>query len=130
MKVNIEHIGIWTKDLEMMRAFYMNFFGLQSNEKYVNPSKGFSSYFLSFDSGARLELMHRKDIQAASDAQGEVYGMAHIAISLESKENVLALTEKSRALGLQVIGAPRTTGDGYFESVIEDPEGNWIELTV
>lgn len=108
----------------------MNFFGLQSNEKYVNSLKGFSSYFLSFSSGARLELMHRKDILDVSGERGEIYGLAHIAISLGSEAKVLALTEKSRAMGLEVIGEPRTTGDGYFESVIQDPEGNWIELTV
>lgn len=127
--MKIEHIGIWTKDLEAMRNFYMIHFGLRSNELYVNSKKGFSSYFLTFESGARIELMHRNDIAEESEVRGQSMGMAHIAISLGSKSAVLDLTEKSRSEGLKIIGEPRTTGDGYFESVIEDPEGNCIELT-
>lgn len=128
--MKIDHIGIWTQNLEIMREFYMIFFGLKSNEKYVNSKKGFSSYFLSFESGARIELMHRDEIALAQRDRKEVPGIAHLAISLGTVEKVVALTEKSREKGLKIIGEPRTTGDGYFESVIEDPEGNLIELTV
>ena len=127
--MKLEHIGIWTKDLESMKSFYITHFCMTSNEKYVNSIKGFSSYFLSFESGARIELMHRAGILDVEGAKGEISGIAHLAISLGSKSKVLELTEKSRAMGLAIIGEPRTTGDGYFESVIEDPEGNWIELT-
>lgn len=127
--MKLEHIGIWTKNLEMMREFYMTHFNMSSNEKYVNSEKGFASYFLSFDSGARIELMHKAGILDFSEKKGQIYGIAHVAISLGSKSKVLELTDKSRAKGLKIIGEPRTTGDGYFESVIEDPEGNWIELT-
>lgn len=127
--MKLEHIGIWTKDLEGMRHFYMTYFGMKSNEKYTNEKKGFSSYFLSFDSGARIELMHRDAIALKSAHRDQLTGIAHVAISLGSKDSVNALTETLREKGYQVIGEPRTTGDGYYESVIEDPEGNWIELT-
>lgn len=127
--IKIEHIGIWTENLEVMRHFYMTYFDLKSNEKYVNTKKGFSSYFLSFESGARIELMHRMDIVSIKGERGQMSGMAHVAISLGSESKVLDLTEKFRKSGLRIISQPRTTGDGYFESVIEDPEGNWIELT-
>ena len=128
--MKLEHIGIWTKDLEIMKDFYKTHFDMTCNEKYVNSKKGFSSYFLSFDSGARIELMHRTDILDVEGEKGQISGIAHAAISLGSKSKVMELTEKSRTMGLKIIGEPRTTGDGYFESIIEDPEGNWIELTV
>lgn len=127
--MRIEHIGIWTNDLEGMRIFYMTYFQLKSNDLYVNAKKGFSSYFLTFPSGARLELMHKNDLIIKSNHKEPVMGLAHIAISLGSKSNVLSLTEELRNKGFKVLGEPRTTGDGYFESVVEDPEGNSIELT-
>ena len=127
--MKLEHIGIWTNNLELMRDFYMTYFNMSSNEKYVNSAKGFSSYFLSFDSGARIELMHKATITDFTGVKGEKSGIAHVAISLGSKSKVLELTDKLRAGQHKIIGEARTTGDGYFESVIEDPEGNWIELT-
>ncbi|MDN3643339.1 VOC family protein [Lutimonas halocynthiae] len=127
--MKLEHIGLWTKDLEAMKDFYVTHFKMSSNEKYVNEVKGFSSYFLTFESGTRIELMHRADIKEALGERGQISGMAHMAFSLGSVTAVIELTERSREMGLKIIGEPRTTGDGYFESVIEDPEGNWIELT-
>ena len=127
--MKLEHIGLWTKDLEAMKDFYVTHFEMSSNEKYINKVKGFSSYFLTFESGTRIELMHRADIKETLGERGQISGMAHMAFSLGSVAAVLELTEKSREMGLKIVGEPRTTGDGYFESVIEDPEGNWIELT-
>ena len=127
--MKIEHIAIWTSDLEKMRDFYLHFFELESNEKYYNPKKEFSSYFLSFEEGARIELMHRPDISEFMDNMDAQLGLTHFAISVGSKEKVDALTETIRKNGFKVIGEPRTTGDGYYESVIADPEGNLIEIT-
>ncbi len=127
--MTIEHIAIWTQDLEKMRSFYLNFFDLKSNEKYHNPQKQFSSYFLSFENGARIELMHRPDVSEFIEAKGTKLGLTHFAISVGSKEKVNAITELVRKNGFNVIGEARTTGDGYYESVIADPEGNWIEIT-
>ncbi|MDF1698571.1 MAG: VOC family protein [Saprospiraceae bacterium] len=128
--MKIEHIAIWTLDLEKMKRFYLNFFDLKSNEKYYNPQKEFSSYFLSFESGARLELMHRPDISEFIAQNDLKLGLTHFAISVGSKEKVDLITELVQKSGFDIIGEPRTTGDGYYESVISDPEGNLIELTI
>jgi lactoylglutathione lyase len=128
--MKIEHIAIWTLDLEKMKSFYMKYFRLTSNEKYYNPRKKFSSYFLSFENGPRIELMHRPEICEFIANMDTTLGLAHFAISVGSKENVDAITELVRQDGFNIVGEPRTTGDGYYESVICDPEGNLIELTV
>ena len=128
--MKIEHIAIWTKDLERMREFYLKFFDLRSNKKYFNPRKNFSSYFLAFENGARLELMHSPDILERIGKPGFLSGLTHIAISVGSKGKVDMLTERLRENGITIIGEPRVTGDGYYESVIADPEGNLIEITI
>ena len=128
--MKIEHIAIWTHDLESMRQFYLEYFELESNEKYYNPKKEFSSYFLSFKSGPRIELMHKPDIAKKLNELGTSLGLTHFAISLGSKKHVDELTEKMKTNGVEIVGEPRTTGDGYYESVVADPEGNLIELTV
>ncbi len=127
--MKIEHIAIWTSDLEKMKRFYLTFFDLKANEKYYNPKKKFSSYFLSFENGARIELMHRPDISECIEKTNSKSGIAHFAFSVGSKEKVNALTEMIRKNGFEIIGEPRTTGDGYYESIISDPEGNLIEIT-
>lgn len=128
--MKIEHIAIWVDDLERMKAFYLKFFDLESNTKYTNPKKGFSSYFLSFPSGARLELMSKTDVMLNHDSDNLNTGLAHFAISVGSKERVDSITKLIENSGYEIVGAPRTTGEGYYESIIADPEGNLIELTV
>ncbi len=127
--MRIEHIALWTKDLEGMRDFYQKYFKMKCGEMYENTEKGFSSYFLSFDGGARIELMHKKAILEGSRERGFAIGLTHIAISVGDKGTVDKLTESLRSDGYRILGAPRTTGDGYYESVISDPEGNHIEIT-
>ncbi|EFK37011.1 Predicted lactoylglutathione lyase [Chryseobacterium gleum] len=127
--MKIEHIAIWVKDLEQSRAFYQKYFGAVSNEKYHNPAKNFQSYFLSFDKGCRLEIMTRPDIKESENSyESQQYGIIHLAFSVNSKEKVDELTEVLRKDGYTVAGEPRTTGDGYYESVILDPENNIIEI--
>ncbi|MEH7109508.1 VOC family protein, partial [Bacillus sp. JJ1764] len=99
-----------------------------SNTKYHNKVKEFESYFITFDSGARLEIMRKSGIDKRD--QDERIGWAHIAISLGSKESVDQLTARLQKDGYRLVNGPRVTGDGYYESVIEDPEGNLLELTV
>ncbi|MEO1258212.1 MAG: VOC family protein [Bacteroidota bacterium] len=128
--MRIEHIAIWVKDLEGMRQFYEKYFGAQSNEKYVNSKKNFSSYFLSFSSGPRLELMHKPEIpENANDFIKQYLGLIHFAVSVGNEKKVDELTEQLRSDGLAIVGEPRWTGDGYYESVVLDPEGNRIEIT-
>lgn len=125
--MRVEHVALWVKDLERMKEFYCMYFGASASEKYVNTKKEFASYFLSFDSGARLEIMHRPELLPAQSSAS--YGWAHLAISAGSRELVDELTEMLRNDGYTVAGEPRTTGDGYYESVVLDPEGNMVEIT-
>lgn len=126
--MKIEHIALWVNDIEKMRKFYCSFFQAQSSDKYFNPDKEFSSYFLYFKDGSRLEIMNRPGLKSSPDPL--TAGWAHIAFSLGSKEAVDELTERLRSEGYTITGEPRITGDGYYESVILDPEGNQIEITI
>ncbi|MFM1877730.1 MAG: hypothetical protein RLZZ241_596 [Bacteroidota bacterium] len=126
--MKIEHLALWVADLEGMRDFYVNYFKASANDLYHNPKTGFQSYFLSFEAGPRIEIMFRPDIAFKSDT--EQLGYAHFAVAVGNKEYVISLTERLRQDGFLVCSEPRTTGDGYFESVIKDPEGNRIEITI
>lgn len=129
--MKIEHLAIWTTDLEKMKAFYEKYFDAKAGEKYHNPKKNFTSYFLSFDSGCRLELMTKPEIpENLNDIIAEYIGIIHFAISVGSKEKVDTLTKQLEQDGYKIIGLPRTTGDGYYESVVLDGENNRIEITV
>lgn len=128
--MKIEHLAIWVEDIEGMRRFYEHYFGAASNDKYVNPLKKYTSYFLSFEGGdCRIELMQRPDIIEEPARRGFVKGIAHFSFSVGSKEKVDALTERLRAAGYTVASEPRTTGDGYYESAVLDPEGNYVEIS-
>lgn len=126
----IQHVAIWVGHLEGIRKFYEKYFLAESGEKYINPTTGFSSYMLSFKGGGTLEIMNRHDIKSLKDLKTEYLGWAHIAIGVGSREKVLELTEKLRKDGYQIVGEPRITGDGFFESVVLDEEGNRVEITV
>ena len=125
--MKIDHTALWTERLEELRDFYVRYFGGRSSEKYVNPAKGFESYFLSFDEGCRLELMRRTDIRER--AQQPQLGYCHLAFACADRTAVLELTERIRSDGHRIVGEPRTTGDGCFESVAADPDGNLVEIT-
>ncbi len=128
--MKIEHLAIWVRDLEKMKAFYEKYFQATSNEKYFNPKKNFNSYFLSFEGECRLEIMQMPNIpENKNDVHQQNMGFIHFAIYVGSKEKVDTLTEQLRKDGYEIVGEPRTTGDGYYESVILDPENNRIEIT-
>ena len=128
--MKIGHLAIWTNDLEKMKHFYTRYFNMTCSEKYENKDKEFSSYFLSFNGAeSRIELMHRTNISEFNGDKGTVNGLAHFSISVGSKQNVDQHTEYLRSNGYQITGEPRTTGDGYYESVVLDCEGNQIEIT-
>lgn len=127
--MRIEHIAIWADDIELLRRFYTKYFNLECGSRYTNPTKRFTSYFLSFgEDKTRMELMHIPDMQSPA-SRGDLKGLAHFAISVGSRENVNSLTERLRADGYTVLSEPRTTGDGCYESAVADPEGNRVEIT-
>jgi lactoylglutathione lyase len=129
--VRIEHVAIWTHDLERLRHFYETYFGGTANARYVNPHKQFASYFLTFADGARLELMQRPDVPLSkNDVEQQFTGYIHLAFSTGSREAVETLTDRLRADGHPILDGPRTTGDGYYESTTLDPDGNRVEITV
>ncbi len=126
--MKIEHLAMYVNDLEKSRNFFETYFGAAASNLYHNQTTGFRSYFLSFDGGARLEIMNRPTISVGEPMAGT--GFAHAAFSVGSKEKVNELTETLRANGFPVISGPRITGDGYYESCVLDGEGNPIEITV
>ena len=156
--MKIEHVAIWVKDIDKVCEFYRKYFGGVVHPIYHNPTKQFTSRFVTFESGARLEIMHRPDIDAnvgtVTSLQSythrsanekmraffrfltsavfhvEHLGYAHLSFSVGSKEEVDRLTKEMSTDGIQIVGEPRTTGDGYYESVVLDPEGNRVEITI
>ncbi len=122
-------MALYTLRLEPLREFYEKYFGATANEKYLNQRKGFESYFLSFAGEARLEIMQKTNIDGKANPEGAEYlGLTHFALSVENREEVDRLTEILRADGYTIVGEPRTTGDGYYESVVLDPDGNRVEI--
>ena len=130
----LEHVAIWTKNLEEMKAFYCDFFNGKAGEKYTSTSEfhaGFTSYFLSFEEGSRLELMKMVTIPDGINSNGhEAIGITHIAFSVKTTGEVDELAKKARSEGYTVVLEPHKTGDGYYEACILDPDGNRVEVTV
>lgn len=126
--MRIEHIAMYVNDLEKAKDFFVKYFNATPNEEYHNEKTNFRSYFLSFDDGARLEIMNKPDM-VDSGRQLTKTGYIHIAFSIGNKEAVNELTDKLKDDGYYVISGPRITGDGYYESCIIGFEGNQIEIT-
>ena len=127
--MKIEHAAMYFKDLEGAKNFFIKYFGAKSNDMYHNPRTNFKSYFLSFDDGARLEIMNKPELEDAVKTLNRT-GFIHLAFSVGSKEKVDALTSQLKNDGYEVISGPRTTGDGYYESCVVAFENNQIEITV
>lgn len=127
--MHIEHIAMYVNDLEATRDFFVKYFNAASNDGYHNKTTDFRSYFLSFDDGARLEIMNRPAMEDGEKNLSRT-GYIHIAFSLGSREAVDELTAKLKEDGYEVLSGPRVTGDGYYESCIVGIEGNQIEITV
>ena len=129
--MRIDHLAVWTTDLDRCTAFYAKYFGAVVGELYCNEKKGFESRFLSFSDGARLEVMTTSTLSLVSAERGaQRHGLAHFAIALGSESAVDAMTIRMRGDGFPILDGPRRTGDGYYESVTLDPDGNRLELTV
>lgn len=128
--MHIEHLAMYVNDLEGTKAFFERYFGASCpGELYHNPTTGFRSYFLTFEDGARLEIMNKEHMEDPEKTLTRT-GFVHVAFSVGSPERVDELTAQLRADGYEVLSGPRTTGDGYYESCIAGPENNQIEITV
>jgi len=126
--MKIEHLAIWVDDIESVRQFYIKYFDVSCGDKYINTKRNFTAYFLSFgESKTRIELMHIPNMENPV-SRGNLKGLAHFAISVGGKEAVNMLTERLRKDGYTILSEPRTTSDGYYESAILDPEGNYVEI--
>lgn len=127
--MKIEHVAMYVNELEAAKDFFVKYFRATANNGYHNPDTGFSSYFVSFDDGARLEIMHMPGVSDPVKEMQET-GYIHLAFSVGSREKVDELTQRLAADGYKIESEPRTTGDGYYESCIVGVEGNLIEITV
>ena len=125
--MKLDHIALYVDDLEAMKTFYTRHFGATANDQYHNPRTGLRTYFLSFEGGARLEIMQRPEINPRTAGEPTL-GYSHISFKLGSQEKVDQLTTRLQEVGCPLLNGPRVTGDGYYESVLTDPEGNQIEL--
>lgn len=125
---HLAHVAIWTRDLPGLRDFYCLWFAAVANEGYHNPRRQFRSHFLTFSAGARLELMSTAPLADAPAAPAA--GYAHIAIALGSEAAVDGLVARMKDAGVTIVDGPRRTGDGFYEAVVLDPDGNRVELTV
>ena len=127
--MRIEHVAMYVNDLEAAKNFFEKYLGASPNEGYHNKTTDFRSYFLTFDDGARLEIMNRQGMDDPEKTLNRT-GLIHIAFSVGSKEKVDELTRQLAEDGYEVISGPRTTGDGYYESCVVCIEDNQIEITV
>jgi lactoylglutathione lyase len=125
----IEHLALWTRDIARSAAFYVTYFGATRGDRYANAGKGFESCFLSFADGARLEIMKTTAlVPVAIEAGAQRMGLTHFALSVGSERRVDELTQRLAGDGYPVLDGPRRTGDGYYESVVLDPDGNRVEI--
>lgn len=129
--MTLEHVAIWTDQLEHLKAYYIKYFGAVPNEKYTNEKKQFQSYFLSFQSGARLEIMSMPNIPDNQNdtIKAQYKGIIHLAFGVDTIQEVEAKAKQLQEDGFQVLSGPRKTGDGYYEFETLDPDNNRLEVT-
>jgi lactoylglutathione lyase len=128
--MHIEHVAIWTTDIERCQRFYSTYFGAIVEGRYRNHAKGFESCFLRFAHGPRMEIMKTTKLSPLVFEPGvQRMGLTHIALSVGSEQAVDGLVQRLRNDGFSILDGPRRTGDGYYECVILDPDGNRLEIT-
>jgi lactoylglutathione lyase len=129
--MTIDHIAIWTDNLEILKEYYLKYFMGTASNKYVNDITGFSSYFISFKSGTRLEIMSKPGIpdNMNDTVMAQHKGIIHIAFGADTMVEVVLKAEQLRAEGYKIVSGPRKTGDGYYEFETLDPDNNRLEVT-
>ncbi len=125
--MKIAHVALWTRNLEAQVAFWQQVFNGRSNDRYLSKNRpGFASHFITLANGPTVELMTVPDLPDAPP-HAEFIGWAHIALDVGSKADVDRMAAQARLNGT-LLSPPRMTGDGFYEAVIADPDGNRIEL--
>lgn len=129
--MKLEHVAIWTHQPEILKDYYVRFFSGKSNTQYFNPVRNFRSYFISFDSGARLEIMSMPGVPENTNDRvvRQHLGIIHLAFAVNTMKEVEAKGEELRSAGYPILSGPRKTGDGYYELETLDPDNNRIEVT-
>ena len=129
--MTLEHIAIWTDNIEVLKNYFIKYFDGESNDKYTNEKKQFHSYFISFKSGARLEIMSMPNIpENANDTIIRQHkGLIHLAFEVDTMNDVDAKLIQLKTDGYKILSGPRKTGDGYYEFETLDPDNNRIEVT-
>jgi lactoylglutathione lyase len=127
----LEHVAIWSKDIEKLKAYYCRHFGAVSNELYHNVSKNFKSYFLSFETGARVEIMQKPEIPVNLNdtVVAQHLGIIHLAFGVPTMQEVNDKAMELQNEGFTILSGPRKTGDGYYEFETLDPDNNRLEVT-
>ncbi len=127
----LEHVAIWTDNLERLKEYYIKYFEAVSNIKYRNETNQFESYFLTFQSGARLEIMAKPGVP--DNANDTIYaqhkGIIHLAFEVATQWEVEEKAKQLQAAGFEILRGPRKTGDGYYEFETLDPDNNRLEVT-
>lgn len=131
MEMTLEHIAIWTDNLEVLKDYYIKYFNGKHNDKYTNEQRQFHSYFISFSSGARLEIMSMPNIPENTNDRviAQHKGIIHLAFGVDTKEEVDQKAKQLQAAGFKILSGPRKTGDGYYEFETLDPDNNRLEVT-
>lgn len=127
--MRIEHVAAYVRDLYGARGFFEKYLGASAGDEYHNSKTGFRSFFLTFEDGARLEIMTKPGVENV-DAAIERLGFTHLAFSVGSERAVNELTARLREDGYEVVSGPRKTGDGYYESLVVGFDSLRIEVTV
>ena len=128
--MTLDHVAIWTTQLEKLRDFYVKYFNGMANEKYTNKETGFESYFLTFRSGSKLEIMQKPGIpENLNDTVIKQHqGLIHISFAVDKMDIVTQKSQEMAKDGFRILRGPRRTGDGYFEFETLDPDNNRIEV--
>jgi lactoylglutathione lyase len=128
--MTLDHVAIWTTQLEMLKGYYVKYFNGKANKKYINIETGFESYFISFDSGSRLEIMQKPGIpENLNDRITKQHqGIIHLSFGVGSMDLVNRKSVELANAGFRILRGPRKTGDGYYEFETLDPDNNRIEV--
>ncbi len=126
--MKMDHVAIVTGNAETMKEFYeMNF----KTERTIRWTDGtVLLYFIEFSNGVKLELEQRDNpVHVERDVEN-TYGLAHLAIQVDTKEELEEITERMKKNGVPMRSGPTAYGEDFYESSFWDPDGNIVEITV